>query len=104
MGVRSLGEIEVVTRQIGRHFLLSTALPSGSSKKPGMKPLNDRRPSRMFRFERGLGPRNRILGEASEGGRRPPPSYLVARDQALAENVRFQLELVQAVFDHVTDA
>src|SRR5262249_39809530 len=33
---------------------------------------------RIFRSERGLGPRNRILGGGSEGGRSPPPSVLGA--------------------------
>src|SRR5262245_50497168 len=36
----------------------------------------------MFRFECGLCPRNRILGEASEGGRSPPPSCLTHEDPA----------------------
>ncbi len=32
----------------------------------------------MFRFERRLRRRNLLWGEASEGGRSPPPSYLAA--------------------------
>src|SRR5215467_16243383 len=44
----------------------------------------------MFRCERGLCPRNEILGGGSEGGRSPPPSVLGFGEQTrqLAEGLR----------------
>src|SRR5215471_3652430 len=39
----------------------------------------------MFRSERGLYPRNRILGGGSEGGRCPPPSFLAREGLLLPE-------------------
>src|SRR5215472_9112139 len=61
----------------------------------------------MFRSERGLCPRNRILGGGSEGGRGPPPSVLACDQNLLhpaAALARLDLEetvLLLAEEDHL---
>src|SRR5215472_13942489 len=50
------------------------------SEKARMTPLTKRLPLKCSRSERGLCPRNRILGGGSEGGRCPPPSVLVGNE------------------------
>src|SRR5215831_14645520 len=65
-----------------------------------MTPLTKRLPLKSFRSERGLCPRNRILGGGSEGGRCPPPSVLARQgggvvhpDKALARLVQDELRV-----------
>src|SRR5262249_49179826 len=65
-----------------------------------MTPLTKLLPLKSSRSERGLCPRNRILGRGSEGGRCPPPTVLaqegggvVHPDQALARLVQDELRV-----------
>src|SRR5215813_15347619 len=65
-----------------------------------MTPLTKLLPLKSSRSERGLCPRNRILGGGSEGGRCPPPSVLACEgggvvhpDQSLARLVQDELRV-----------
>src|SRR5215470_5258055 len=60
-----------------------------------MTPLTKRLPLKSCRSERGLCPRNRILGGGSEGGRCPPPSVLARKSGGVLHSGQLLARLVQ---------